>query len=185
MEEFTDIKNMWKQLNDRLEAVEEENRRLAREVQCGRYRSAKEKLISKYRKFIFLEIFLICVIVVFIGFNPQVVERYRVVTIIYWIVFCIAEAALDFYLLRNVKKIDIYNSGVETIAHQAARNWKIQKLGVIIAMPAAIGLVVLYGLCLGAEPWVWYGLGIGMIIGLAIGFTQLRQFLLQYRALQG
>lgn len=184
MEELKDMKAMWIELNNRITSLEEDNRRLARQVMNNDYKSAKEKLIGKYRFFIFFNLMFLMVFSVFILANPMVNEKYRIVTFIYWMVFFLGEAATDAYLMIKVKQIDIYNSTVSEISRMAARNWKTHKIAIAIGLPVAIGAVILYGLLLNADNFVILGMVVGGLIGGLIGFRQLMKFLEYYKLLQ-
>ncbi|MCH5229210.1 MAG: hypothetical protein J1F12_04350 [Muribaculaceae bacterium] len=182
--EIDDIKIMWQEINLRLGHLEEENKRLARKVLNSDYKSARERLINKYAIFVGVEIFMLFVMSAFFYFNPEIVEKYRWPVLIYWALFFLGEVMIDFYLMHNVKNIDIYNSSVTQISKIAATNWKIHKLAVIIGLPIAIGAVILFALAMDSDEVVIFGMITGGIIGLIIGTTQLLKFSKYYRLLQ-
>lgn len=184
MNQLEDMKAMWLELNQRISSLEEENRRLAKRAMENNYKSAKEKLLRKYSFFIGLELFMIIFIIPNIIFNPEAVEKYKMVTVIYWCIFFAFELGIDIYLRYRIKIIDIYNSNITEIAAMAAQNWKIHKIAICIGLPIAIGAVILFGLLLGANKFVIYGMITGGVIGMAIGFMQLLKFREYYRMLQ-
>lgn len=184
MENLDDMKTMWLELNSKISALEEENRKLARKVVSLNYKTAREKLIRKYTAFIFVASLMILYTLAFITFNPMIVEKYKIATTIYWIIFFTFEAGIDLYLRQRVKNIDIYNSSISEIAHQAATNWKIHKLAIIIGLPLAIGAVILFALSLNADLFMIYGMIVGGLVGLIIGIFQLIKFYEYYRLLQ-
>ncbi|MCH5230566.1 MAG: hypothetical protein J1F43_02075 [Muribaculaceae bacterium] len=184
MDELENMKAMWLELNQRVSALEAENRNLARKVSNEKYKSARDRLIRKYTAFIIVEVIMILYTFAFIGFNPMVVEKYRMVTCFYWLIFFLLGVAVDFYLRQRLVELDIYNSSVREISSQAARSWKIHKLAIIIGFPIAIGAVILFALALDANEFTIYGMIFGALIGATIGFFQLRKFLQYYRLLQ-
>lgn len=184
MDELNDMKNLWRELNERISALEEDNRRLARKVMNENFKTVQEKLIRKYTFFIIIAVVMIFYMWIFVWFNPDVVEKYKVVTSVYWSVFFILEAGIDFYLRHQVKQIDIYNSSVKDIALQAAKNWRVHKIAVFCGIPVAIGAVILFGLLLNADMFVIYCMIAGGMIGLLVGIRQLKKFYENYRILQ-
>ena len=184
MENFEEMKAMWIELNNRVSSLEEENRRLARSIINNNYKTARDKLISKYSLFIIIEIVMIFYMLIFVIFNPLLVEKYKVATIIYWALFFAFEASIDIYLRTRLRKIDIYNSSVSAIAAIASKNWKIHKIAIIIGLPLAFGAIILFGLLLNANEFTIYAMIIGGMVGLLIGVRQLRKFYLYYKLLQ-
>ena len=164
--------------------IEESNRKLAREVSNNKFKNAQEKLISKYKAFIYVEIIMIFYIIFFIGLNPLVADRYRLVNIIYWCCFFMVEIGVDTYLLRRVKLIDIYNSSVSDIAKNAAENWKLHKLALVLGLPLAFGAIILVALAFQAHYYTILGMIAGGLIGCIIGLFQLNKFREYYRLLQ-
>lgn len=184
MEDFDKMKDMWLELNERISSLEEANRQLARKVMNDNFKTAQEKLVHKYSLFIIISVVMIFYMLFFVLFNPFVVEKYKLATIIYWSLFFLFEAGMDTYLRYRVKKIDIYNSSVREIAYQASQNWKLHKLAIVIGVPLAIGAVILFGLLLNADRFLIYGMILGGIVGFLIGLRQLRKFYENYRFLQ-
>ena len=158
MDNLEDMKALWVDLNNRITALEEENRRMARDLSQSRRQNAQERLVKKYKMFIIVAFIMIFYTLFFIGFNNMVVEKYRLITMIYWILFFAFEAGVDFYLMQKVKGIDIYNSPVSRIAKQARENWRLHKIAIMVGLPLAIGAVILFGLLLNADRFVIYGM---------------------------
>lgn len=184
MEDLGKLKAMWMELNQRVTALEAENRILARKVMNEKYVSAKDKLIKKYNAFIILEIITGIYMCGFILFNPLTVERYRIVTAVYWFLFFLCEVCIDWYLREGVINIDVYHSTVREISIRAARNWKIHKFAIIIGFPLALGACVLFALSLNANLFTIYGMLLGGLVGAGIGISQLKAFMNYYRLLQ-
>ena len=183
-EDLKDMKEMWIELNQRVANLEEENRRLMRHVTGNKYKTAQEKLVRKYTTFIIIAFIMIVYVFFIVMFNPFGVEKYKIPVLIYWTLFFLGEAGIDFYLRTKVLEIDIYNSSVRESTRQAAHNWKIHKLAVAFGLPVAIGAVVLFALFMNADTFVIIGMIVGAVVGLSIGVMQLRKFWDYYRLLQ-
>ena len=184
MEDLQDMKAMWQELNERVSQLEAENRRLAKKVVDKGFKSARERLMRKYKMFICVECIFMFWMSLFLLFNPLIVEKYRIITMIYWTIFFLGEAAVDFYLLCRVKKIDVFHSTVNKISREAAQAWKIHKIAVFIGLPLAIGAIILYAFALDANKFTIYGMIVGGMVGLIIGGNQLLKFMKYYRQLQ-
>ena len=184
MDELDNLKVIWADLNKRMTALEEGNKILLRQVKNNKYESAQEKLVKKYIKFIVIEIIMIFYIVIYICFAPNLVEKYKLVTLIYWCVFFLIEVCLDYYLMQNIKNMDIYNSSVNQISRFAARNWKIHKIAIITGLPIAFGAIILLGLMMDANIYTIYGMIAGGVLGAMIGFYQLMKFMNYYKLLK-
>lgn len=184
MEELDKMKIMWAELNNRISVLEEDNRILARKIVNQNLKTSQEKLVNKYTAFIILSLIMAFYMPVFVLLNPLLVEKFKVVTVVYWSVFFLIEAGIDIYLRFQVSKIDIYNSSVREIALQAANNWKLHKLAIFIGLPFAFGAIVLFGLLLDADIFVILCMFMGAVIGGLIGLKQLKKFYEDYRFLQ-
>ena len=183
MENLDEIKAMWIDLNSRLSVVEEENRRLLDIVKNDKYKSIRQRLLTRYRAFIILALSFAIVCPAFLLLDPMVVEKFRLATAIYWCLFMLAAAGVDFYLYSIVRRMDVYNSTVLEMTKMAANNWKIHKLWIIIGMPVAFGAVILWGLAMDADNFVILCMIIGGVIGGVIGGLQLRKFWNDYKNL--
>ena len=184
MENFEDMRIMWAELDRRLSSLEDRNRKLARQVMSNKYKTAQDKLINKYKIFIFLSLIMILYISLFICFSEETVEKYRTPALVYWIIFFLFEASIDAYLMYRVMDIDVYENSVSQIAKIAAQNWKMHKIALCLGIPLALGAIILFALLLNANNFTIFGMIIGGIIGFAIGSIQLRKFFQYYKLLQ-
>lgn len=184
MEQLQDMKEMWFALNNRVSFLEEENRRLARRIMGKEYQSVTTKLMRKYQVFIVVALVSALLFPTFILFNPLTVEKYRLITSIYWFFFFIACASVDYYLLMNLRNIDVFNCTVSQITKEAAKNWRIHKLFLIFGNPFAVLAIILYALALDADSRMIIGMIFGGLVGLFIGLWQLIGIRRYYRLLQ-
>ena len=181
MNNIDDMMTMWKEMDNKLSSLVEENQRLANEIKKNKVRSNQEKLIRKYRAFIIMEAVCIPMIFLILGLNPEVVEKYRWPALISFVCFFLMEICIDGYLLYKLNSIDIYNESIIEISQQARRNWKLHKIAVLIGIPIAIGVVLLFCLALGGNTATLWGVFVGGIIGLGIGLNEFFKFMKNYR----
>lgn len=184
MDDINELKEMWSKLNSRLTAVEEENLRLATEIRLRRKGSALEKLKAKYRAFIIIEIMMLGVVYFEVLENPMFSPEYRVPVFIYWILFFLMAIGFDLILLFRLRKIDLYRQSISEVARRAAGNWRIHKIMICIALPLAIGAIVLFVAGIGADKYFLWGVALGAIAGLVIGLRQLYIFNRYYKDLE-
>lgn len=175
---------MWNQLDQKLNGLQQENRKLAMEIKKNKYRTTLDKLVNKYGRFIVLELVYVILFPIFMIKCPFIVPKYRIVTIIYWTCFFAMEIGFDYYLMDRLKEIDVYECTISQIARLARSNWKIHKLAIFIGLPFSIGGVVLVVLSLGGDSSLIWGVMVGLVVGLIIGLNQLRKFINSYRLLQ-
>ena len=184
MGNIEDFKIMWQDLDQRLSHLENENKKLVQNIMQTNYKTTQEKLVKKYSCFIAVEAIMICFISFFFIFNPLVNEKYRIITLIYWDVFFLIEVLFDFYLLYQVKELNIYTSTIKEVAKKAAENWKLHKIGIAVGLPLAFGAILLFALAVNANEYTIFGMIVGGIIGLTIGIYQLIKFKNYYKMLQ-
>ena len=181
MNNIDDMMAMWKEMDNKLSSLVEENRMLANEIKKNKVRSNQEKLGRKYRAFIIMEAVCIPLIFLLLGVNPEVVEKYRWPTLIYFVCFFLLEICIDGYLLCKLNNIDIYNESIVEISRKAKANWKTHKIAVLIGIPIAIGAVVLFCLAMGGNEAPIYGIFFGGAIGLGIGLNEFFKFMKNYK----
>lgn len=183
IKEINEMKAIWAKLNERISHLEEENKRLANDIIKNRYKSSIDALKDRYKKFIALELIFAILIPLTLWFNPEVVEKYRMIAILYWFAFFAIEMVFDYYLLERVKDMDIYEDSISEIGQKALANWKLHKLEIMLGFPLAIGAAVLYGFAIDANEFIFMGMGAGALVGAIIGFRQLMRFRRDYRNL--
>lgn len=184
MENIEDFKIIWQDLDQRLSKLENENEKLIQNIKKTNYKTTQEKLVNKYRCFIAVELIMICFMTLYFIFNPLVNEKYRIITLVYWDLFFTIEVIFDFYLLYQIKKLDIYTSPINEVAQKASTNWKLHKIGIVIGLPLAFIAILLFALAVNANKFTIFGMIIGGILGLLIGIRQLIKFKNYYNMLQ-
>lgn len=183
MNNIEDMMLMWKEMDNKLSSLMEENKRLVDEIKKNKILSSQERLARKYRAFIIMEAACIPLIFVALGLNPIVVNHLRWPAVIYFICFFLLEIIIDGYLLYKLNCIDIYNDSIIDISRQARTNWKIHKIAVLIGIPIAIGAVLLVFLAMGGDMAMLWGLVVGGAIGFGIGLNEFFKFMKNYKAM--
>lgn len=183
MNNIEDMMIMWKEMDSKLNALVEENRKLADSIKKNKLLSSQEKLARKYKIFIIMEAMCIPLICIVLGVNPLVNNQYRWAALIYFICFFLLEIFIDGYLLNKLSNIDIYNDSIVEISRQARTNWKIHKIAILIGLPIAFGAVLLFCLAVGGNTETLIGVCIGGSIGLGIGLIEFFKFMKNYNTL--
>ena len=184
IEDIDDMKTMWVELNKRLTQLEDTNKKLCRDIKNSRYKSSIDNLISRYRKFIIIALVSAIIFPIFIYSNPLVVDKYRNITAIYWLVFFLMEMSFDVYLMQRLRSINIYESSINQIAQITCKTWRIHKYMIAIGLPIALGACCLFALALDANYFTILGMIVGGILGVCIGIGQLIKFKTEYKNLQ-
>lgn len=184
MEDINSMKEIWQEFNNRISHLEQEHKNLIKTVLCTNYRSTQEKLIRKYAGFIVVETIMIVFISLFFINSPEINDKYRIPALIYWDLFFIIEVLIDFYLMQQIKSVDIYESSINEVTKKAARNWKLHKIAIIVGLPMAFGAIIILALALNANYLIILGMLVGVCIGLILGIFQLTKFRNYYRLLQ-
>lgn len=183
MNNLDDMMAMWKEMDNKLSAIVNENRRLAEDVKKSNLRSSQERLMRKYRFFIILETVMIPCFFLIIAFNPLVIEAYRWPTLIYYVFLLLSGICVDGYLLYRLNSMDFYKDSLKEISDKARENWKIHKISVIFGMPLAIGAVILFCFAVGCNEETLMGVCVGAAIGLAIGLNVFFKFMKNYNSM--
>lgn len=184
MEDINDFKMLWQEMNIRLSNLEDENRKLMHKVKQTNFRSTQEKLVRKYIGFIVIEFLMIVYMSLFFLFNPFIVEKYKIPSLIYWLIFFLIELIIDLYLMIKIKNVNVHEATITEVAKRAAQNWKLHKIGIAIGIPLAIGAVILFSLAINADEFIILGMIVGGTIGFIIGINQLFKFRSYYKLLE-
>ena len=184
MENIEDFKIMWQDLNQRISCLENDNRKLIRQIRETNYKTTQEKLVRKYWGFIAVEVIMIFFMSFFFLYNPFLIEKYRIPALIYWVAYFVIASLFDLYLLYRIKGIDIYTSTINEVAARSAANWKLHKIGIVIGLPLAFGAILLFALAVDANQFTIFGMIFGGFVGFIIGICQLIKFKNYYKLLQ-
>lgn len=182
-DEMNEIREIWERTERRLSALEQQTARLAREESNAGRSTTLERLINRYRRFTFLGLVLTLLMVIYFicEILPGEFGRWVCLALGGMGLLC---AAMDFNLYRRLSRINIYRMSVSRVAEIAAGCRKTHLNYMMITVPYCI-------LCLGGMAWsvrenkaMLLGMVAGLIIGLAVGFRELKRFMDDYAALR-
>ena len=176
MENIDEIIQMWNSLDSRLDNIENETKQLASRVAKIRQRTARQRLETRYLKFIVIAAAMIPLSVTFVCINPMIATHYRLPLAVCWGLFFLAKLLVDFYLLRRLRSINIYTDTVSTTAAKALSVWRIHKIAVACGLPAALLIAGFLAVALGADRYMLYAMCAGAIVGFFIGMRELLKF---------
>ena len=185
MNDIEEMKEMWSDLNNRLTALERENQMLAEQVSRNKFRSSKDKLVNKYRRFIILEVVLLIFCWLYFTESPFFIPGSRWILVGYWTLMFLVEIAIDVYLMEGVRDIDIVNDPVSVVAAKAHKYQKVHKLFICFGLPIAFIGVGIFIWAMGEYNYsMILGVCTGAAIGLIIGIRQYMDFMRAYKNLQ-
>ena len=90
-------------------------------------------------------------------------------------------SSIDWWLYRGVSSINCFDMSVSEVVDKALYYRKKHLQSIMFLIPFA---VVVFGVMIysfNADKYIIYGMGAGLIIGLAIGYRQFREFMDEYK----
>lgn len=181
------LKEMWNDLNNRLERLERIERQTLEEgkkVSSHKVRTAKEDLAARYRKFMSISLTagLLFPIYLFLasgGSYPEGTAKY-VSTSLFFIYFMTA-AAMDFYLYKEVNRIDLASMTVMEVISRARTLKHRHHIFMAILIPFAAITLGVFASQLIDDPFILAGMATGAVAGIAIGLRQYLRMMRDYR----
>lgn len=145
--------------------------------------TALDRLAARYKRFFILA--FLFVPISFMLFNERIFSEFGDLSFLKIYVVCVffACGAIDLWLYHKIREIDIYSMSVSRVALLAAKARKIHLIAVMVLFPFAIGYIAIM-IRVFNDPYFFWGIITGGAIGLAIGTSQLLEFLADYRRLR-
>lgn len=168
-----EMKRLWQQMNANPQYSPDDSSKLIDRVTSGRINSARDRLIHRYR----MMFAVICPmgILASIPLWHQMQWWQSIVVVLFFLV----AGCMDYYLYSGLKGLDLAEEGVQRVAERARyyrkRHWIFQG----ILSPMAIGLILIYFSLFDDEDYriaVWFGLGLGLVIGFIIWIQMMRDY---------
>ena len=185
IENLDDIKARWQDANAPLGEMADETLRLGRKALLHRG-SAQDKLAAQYRRMIGLSVIGL-VMWLFCVFDMDFAAWARPWLAVAAAFFFVTAGAMDLYLYRAVKRIDLASWPVSAVALEGRRLLRLHKMFIFLLLPVALGLVFFMVVSLDVPPHerqaILWGVGIGGFFGLAVGTALFLRFLRLYRTL--
>ena len=176
-----EFKEKWRKLNDMPNGDLNGNRRgennhdsIIDDVVSSKAKSAREKLISSYRAMFAL--------VAPLGLSSiiPIHQQLPLWGIILVIAFFITAAAMDYYLYRGIRSIDVSVDGIDEVAAKARFYRRRHHLFQAILIPIAIIIVSMF-FCYMTLPEMRIGMYAGLAIGIAAGFAIYIRMMHEYK----
>lgn len=175
-----EFKEKWRKLNGKPDGDLNNNRQgesnhdpLIDDVVSGKAKSARERLMNSYRS-----MFAIVAPLGLLSIYP-IHQQLPLWGIILAIAFFLTAAAMDFYLYRGIRSIDVSVDGIEEVATKARFYRRRHHLFQAILIPIAVIIVSMY-FCHMTLPemrvGMYAGLAIGLIAGFGIYFRMMREY---------
>lgn len=168
-----EMKQLWQQMNANPQYDSKDSAALIDGVTSGRITSARDQLMRRYR--------MMSAIVCPIGIFASIPLWHEMVwwQILYLVLFFIVAAAMDIWLYRGIKSIDLTREGVQRVSERVRyyRKWHLTFQAILI--PFSAGLVMVY-FSLYDDPFyrntLWFGLAIGLIFGFIVWLQMMRAY---------
>lgn len=178
------LKEMWSDLNRRVERLENQTLEEGRKVASGKITTAREDLATRYKRFmiigfvmgIFFPLFLIMSPT---DFFPDGFMKY-VASALFFSYF-ITAAIMDSYLYNEVRSMDLAMMTVSQVIHKARTLKRRHHIFMIILIPFAVITLAVFAIPLLDDPFIIAGMITGGVVGLCIGLRQYFRMMRDYR----
>lgn len=178
------LKEMWSDLNRRVERLENQTLEEGRKVASGKITTAREDLATRYKRFmiigfvmgIFFPLFLIMSPT---DFFPDGTMKY-VASALFFSYF-ITAAVMDSYLYNEVRSMDLAMMTVSQVIHKARTLKRRHHIFMIILIPFAVITLAVFAIPLLDDPFIIAGMITGGVVGLCIGLRQYFRMMRDYR----
>lgn len=174
------IKNDWN--NTRFRDVE------IGDYECimeGRRRTALQNLARRYRRFSNLSLVAILWVPVMLLQNIMpdntVLRGCFAVAMTTYFAVC---SVMDRWLYHGVSRIDCVTMSTAEVVRLAMFYRKRHLQFILVLIPLALGIVSFLCFIFKNDPYLWAGLAVGGVTGVAIGYRQFLLFMDDYRALK-
>jgi len=178
------LKEMWSDLNRRVERLENQTLEEGRKVASGKITTAREDLATRYKRFmiigfvmgVFFPLFLIMSPT---DFFPDGTMKY-VASALFFSYF-ITAAVMDSYLYNEVRSMDLAMMTVSQVIHKARTLKRRHHIFMIILIPFAVITLAVFAIPLLDDPFIIAGMITGGVVGLCIGLRQYFRMMRDYR----
>ena len=147
--------------------------------------TALERLASRYKKFSILGVGMVACSASWLmqrHLVPDVDMRWRIVSImVCYFAIC---SLIDNWFYRGISSIDCYTMSVKEVSEKALYYRKKHLQSMMVLFPFAVLVVGCVAYTFISEPYMLYGIGLGVLTGLLIGYFQFREFMKEYKILR-
>lgn len=169
-----DMENRWNELDFRLNNLDNDKQKTIDMLKKNKLKSAQQELADQYRRFSVIAP-LLGVTVVLSGSRV-----FGIWTLLFFAAYFLIAGAMDSYLCRGIKSIDVNTMGVEEVAVKARKYKRIHHYCQVVLISMCIPILITM---FDAYPGVYYrwGMVAGAIVGLAIGLSLYFKMMRNYR----
>lgn len=178
------LKEMWSDLNRRVERLENQTLEEGRKVASGKITTAREDLATRYKRFMIIGFvmgisFPLFLIMSPTDFFPDGTMKY-VASALFFSYF-ITAAVMDSYLYNEVRSMDLAMMTVSQVIHKARTLKRRHHIFMIILIPFAVITLAVFAIPLLDDPFIIAGMITGGVVGLCIGLRQYFRMMRDYR----
>lgn len=174
--DLDEMKSNWNELNARVDNLEAKNREMMNYIWSNKVCSAREKLMFQYRRFIFVGSIMAVTMSLTRG------DLFPWYLKIAFVSFFLIAAAMDLYLYRGIKSIDVNTFTVNDVARKALFYRRRHHIFQVILL--AIGVPMLsVQFWIATESYMRWGMLTGIIVGLVIGISAYLSIMRNYKSL--
>lgn len=178
------LKEMWSDLNRRIERLENQTIQEGIKVTSGKIKTACEDLASRYKRFMIIGFLMGIAFPVYLitspsDFFPDDLMKY--VSAALFFLYFITAAVMDSYLYNEVKSMDLSMMTVHQVIHKARTLKRRHHIFMIILIPFAVVTFAIFAIPFLNEPVIITGMITGGVVGLCIGLRQYFRMMRDYR----
>lgn len=185
--EIDDLKTKWKEMNKRLDRLEEATVKESIRISDQRVRSAQENLAASYKRIAIIAgiMGLVCcpTFVMSKGIFNYPDQRSRIISALTLGAYFLICMVMDGYLSSAVMDINLAKMPVTKVRDAAIRLKRLHHIFQIILIPAAITALAVSIYPLKSEPYILIGCGAGALLGAMIGWIKYKKMMRDYREL--
>ena len=178
------LKEMWSDLNRRVERLENQTIEEGRKVTSGKITTPREDLATRYKRFMIIGFVMGVFFPLFLkmsptDFFPDGTMKY-VASALFFSYF-ITAAVMDSYLYNEVRSMDLAMMTVSQVIHKVRTLKRRRHIFMIILIPFAVITLAVFAIPLLDDPFIIAGMITGGVVGLCIGLRQYFRMMRDYR----
>ncbi len=173
-----EIKKTWKEAAERLDrpSQDEFEMRLRRNKE-----TALESLALKYRRFSRMAFMLMIACSFYMLPNQLFTGNLRIWVALGFAVYAGTCSCMDYWLYKGVSSIDCYTMTVSEVVGKAMYYRRKHLLFIAILLPWVFSLIAFMAYASDFNKYFTYGMIIGAVAGIAIGYKKYLEFMAEYR----
>lgn len=181
-----ELKNMWKDMNRRLERLETQIEDEGRLVSRKDMRTTQQTLAGRYKRFMVLGA---CMAIVFplMILQPRFMDvkdmTWHIVAAILFFIYYVTASFFDGYLRDGVVSINLASTPTDIVAREMRRLKKIHHRSMMILFPMAVVVLGYFIYPFLHQEFVLLGVAVGGTVGLLLGLRVYFKMMAEYREL--